>query len=90
MKQDRPNWLEILYGPYVKLAGFLYRTYHANRERLRRLKGRKGVSRLLNAVMVLTLVVWLAIWATASEEGRNRLTVELKQKIQGVFPAAGE
>jgi hypothetical protein len=54
------------------------------------LKGRKGVSRLLNAVMVLTLVVWLAIWATASEEGRNRLTVELKQKIQGVFPAAGE
>lgn len=79
------GWYAFLFGPPFKLIGFLYRTYHANRDRAAGLTSKPGVSATLKKVAVLTLVLWIAIWLLASEESRNRLTEAVRQN----FPSIG-
>ncbi|MEK9672410.1 MAG: hypothetical protein VW268_07895 [Rhodospirillaceae bacterium] len=38
----------------------------------------------LAALFYLTIVVWIAVWAFASEEDRNRLSVEVKAFMKSI------
>lgn len=76
--------IDFLYGPPLRLIGFFYRTYSANRARLARFKAKQGVARLMRAFAVAIFVAWILVWMFASDESRTRLTDEVRQTI-GVF-----
>ena len=75
--------IDFLYGPFFRIGGFFYRTYSANRERLRRFKSREGVARVLQGLTVLVLFAWILVWLFASDDDRSRLTEEVRQSIGG-------
>ena len=76
--------IDFLYGPPLRLIGYFYRTYSANRARLARFKANQGVARLMQMLAVIIFVAWILVWMFASDEDRKRLTSEVKQTI-GVF-----
>lgn len=76
--------IDFLYGPPLRLIGFIYRTYSANRARMARFKARQGVARLMQALTVVIFLAWILVWLFASEESRTRLTDEVRQTI-GLF-----
>lgn len=84
MAKSFRQWIEFLYGPYFKVVGFFYRTYTANRERVKQFKAKELVATVIKTGAVLILIAWILIWMFASEESRNRLTEEVKQGL-GVF-----
>lgn len=81
MKKPHHQWIEILYGPFFKAIGFFYRSYKSNRNRVKNLKTKEGVSSFITATTVIFLLVWILIFLFSSEESRNRLTEEVKQSF---------
>lgn len=88
--KNKSSWVELLYGPYFKVIGFFYRTYKGNRERLSRLKKKPWLANSAKLGMLLTVLVWIAIWFFASEESRNSLTEEFRESVQGVSSLRGQ
>jgi hypothetical protein len=83
MQEKHRKWIDYLYGPYFKVAGFFYRIFSANRARVERLKSSERVAAVLRFLSVAVVVVWILIWLFASDDSRNRLTEEMKQTIGG-------
>ena len=79
MGAHNDHWSKFLLGPIFAVIGFFYRAYMANRERVARLLGGRWISRIIKAAMVLTLILWFAIWLLAPEESRKELTEMAKE-----------
>jgi len=75
------RWYGFLFGPPFKLIGFFYRAYHANRTRLDALVSKPWVSSGLRKVMVLTLVLWIAIWLIVPSETPNRFSDAIQENF---------
>ncbi len=73
--------ISFLYGPWIRLFGFIGRTFSANRARLERLKASRGVA---GALRFISVVVWILVWLFASETDRTRFTSEVRQSIDGL------
>lgn len=81
MKSRARKIFDFLYGPFFAVLDFFMRNYRANRDRLEALMSIKTVSSLLQYLAMLVLILWLLIYAFASEESRNRLTEEVKNSF---------
>jgi len=88
MKKQYAWWIDFLFGPLLRVIGFFYRSYVANRARLSLFMANPRVAAFFKILTVLVLVGWILIWMLASEESRNRLTEEVKQSIGG-FQSGG-
>jgi hypothetical protein len=85
------KWIDFLYGPFFRVAGFFYRVYTANRARVEAIKSNAKVSAaiksnakvsaFLKLLAVLVLVGWILTWFFASEESRTRLVDDVKHSI---------
>lgn len=84
MQKQYPRWVHFLYGPYLKVIGFFYRTYTANRARFARITSGKRVAAFMRFLAILVLFAWILIWLFASEESRTRLVDDFKQSIGGM------
>ena len=73
--------IDFLFGPLLRVIGFFYRSYSANRARLARLKAREGVARVMQFLAVAVFVAWIAIWLFASDESRTRLNEEVRKAL---------
>ena len=78
------NWYQLLFGPAFVLIGFFYRAYRRNRDRVARLTTMGWASALFSKAVVLTLIVWIAVWLLASEESRSRLTEAVKRNLSSI------
>ena len=83
MQEKYSKWIDYLYGPYFKVAGFFYRIYTANRARAERIRSGRLFAGFLRFLAVAILFVWIGVWLFASDEDRGRLTEEVKQTIGG-------
>ena len=83
MQKQYAWWIDFLFGPLLRVIGFFYRSYVANRARLARFMADPRVASFFKMLAVLILLGWILIWMFASEESRNRLTEEVKQTIGG-------
>jgi hypothetical protein len=81
--------IDFLYGPPLRLIGFIYRTYSANRARLARFRTKQGVARLVQVLTVAIFVLWILVWIFAPDEYRTRLTDEVRQSI-GAFKGGAQ
>jgi hypothetical protein len=84
------KWINFLYGPFIRVFGFFYRSYQANRARIARFKANEKVSAFLKIMAMLMLAGWILIWIFASEESRTRLSDEIKQTIGGFDSESGQ
>ena len=75
------KWIDFLYGPFFRVAGFFYRVYTANRARVEAIKSNAKVSAFLKLLAVVVLVAWVLTWFFASQESRTRLVDDVKQSI---------
>lgn len=69
--------------PFVMIV-WVMETYGKNRDRLRAFMDKPRVSLAFKVMLALTVVVWLVIGFTASEEYRHRLT----DAVQGLWSEA--
>jgi hypothetical protein len=83
MQKKYAWWIDFLFGPLLRVIGFFYRSYVANRARLSRFMANPRVATFFKIVTVLVLVGWILIWMFASEESRSRLTEEVRQTLGG-------
>lgn len=90
MQKKHARWMEFLFGPMLRVIGFFYNSYTANRARAARLRANATVAAFLKVLAVLVLVGWILIWMFASDESRNRLTEEVKQTIGGFGPGESQ
>ena len=81
MQKSIAKWIDFLYGPFFRVAGFFYRVYTANRARVEAIKSNPKVSAFLKLLAVVVLVGWVLTWFFASEESRTRLVDDVKQSI---------
>ena len=84
MQKRYSKWIQLLYGPYLKVIGFFYRTYNANRARFARITSGERVSALIRFLTIAILIAWIVVWLLASDESRTRLVDDIKQSIGGI------
>ncbi len=89
MNRSLSKWIDFLYGPFFRTIGFFYRSYKANRARIANFKANDKVAAFLKFMAMVILVGWILIWFFASEEGRTRLTEDIKQTIGGFGSETG-
>lgn len=81
MAKPRQQWIEFLYGPFLKVISFIYRIYRSNRDYFKRLTTGKTTSSLVQFGAVILLLVWILVWLFASDESRGRFTQEVKESF---------
>ncbi len=77
------KWIDFLFGPMLRVIGFFYRTYQANRARLAKLKSNPKVAATIRFLAVAILLGWILIWMFASDASRSRLTDEFRRSLDG-------
>ena len=83
-RSQTTSWLKFLFGPWIWLIGFFYRSYTTNRDRLAGLMARPWAAALIKTAVVVTFLAWIVIWLFASDESRTRLTDEVKEQLRGL------
>jgi hypothetical protein len=84
---DFKKIIKFLYGPIISVIYFFMRSYSLNRQRLNEITAREKISWLLQFVAIGSLIIWLFIFAFASDESRNALTEQVKQRFDSTQPA---
>lgn len=90
MHIDHKKIIKFLYGPIISVIYFFMRSYSLNRQRLNEFTTTKKISWLLQFVAIASLIIWLFIFAFASDESRNALTEQVKQRFGSAVPATKE
>ena len=90
MHIDHKKIIKFLYGPIISVIYFFMRSYSLNRQRLNKITTMKKISWLLQFVAIASLIIWLFIFAFASDESRNALTEQVKQRFGSAVPLSKE
>ncbi len=83
MQGSFSRWIDFLFGPMLRVIGFFYRTYKANRARVAELKSNPKVAAAIRLLAVAILLGWILIWLFASDANRSRLTDEFRRSLDG-------
>lgn len=77
------KWIDFLFGPMLRVIGFFYRTYKANRARVAEIKSKPKVAGVIRFLAIAFLLGWILIWLFASDASRSRLTDEFRRSLDG-------
>ena len=79
-----PSWLRAYLAVPFKALAVLVGIYGANHRRVARLMANPGVHKLWRGAVIVTVLVWFAIWLFATEADRSLLTEAMQELFSSV------